>query len=186
MRHLAYFCLLLSLNLFIAACSSNSEQDKPGKTPTMSATEKKHLAAWEDLSANAKKILGSYKGIVRERNWGDAISTLKEPFDKSENQPSDGISFTQYLDDTDLNFVDISYLGQADKLQQIKLDIFLEDAKDVRDLKTELTQFFETKHGNKSGTGKKLAWEQNKTRIILEDVSTSKDPGLQITFTQLP
>ena len=186
MRFYFTFFSILSINLFFLSCTSSNENEKASTNVSISAEEKRKLENWESLSGTAKKILGSYNGVVRERTWGDDLSQLKEPFEKSESQPSNGISFTQYLDNTDLNFVDISYLGEENKLKEVKLDVFLENASEVEDLKAELSMYWFNEMGKNKQSDKKQIWEKNKTRIVLEDVSTSKDPGLQISFKQLP
>lgn len=186
MRVFFVFCYILSLNLVFLSCTSSNEKEKVENNTQISEAEKKQIENWNQLSVTAKKILGSYKGIVRERNWGEVINQMQEPFEKSESQPANGVSFTQYLDQTDLNFVDISYLGSNGKLDEIRLDIFLENASEVADLKQELADYWSKNNGNNQKIGKKYTWEKEKTRIILEDVSTSKDPGLQITFSELP
>ena len=182
---LRHFVFLLS-SIFVFSCSSSNESDKPENEQGATIEVQQQMKAWDELSPLGQKILGTYKGIIRDKYWGQSFDSIKEPHEKSENQPENGISFTQYLDDTDLNFVDISYLGTNRKLTDIKFDIFLENASDVKDLNNEIKGFLDVKYGKSKSMGKQTLWSKEKTRIVLEDVSTSKDPGLQLLFTQQP
>lgn len=183
---LKYF-IFLWVALLFSACSSSNESDKPYKEAEISAAEKLQIEAWDDLSPIAQKILGSYKGIIRDKTWGQEIETIQESLEKSENQPTNGVSFTNYLDESDLNFVDISYTGNEGKLNAIKFDVFLEETADVRSLKTELVTFLNKKFSKpRNSNVLKTIWRNEKTQIILEDVSTSKDPGLQLIFSEQP
>ncbi|MEY4383618.1 MAG: hypothetical protein RI995_1160 [Bacteroidota bacterium] len=176
--------LFLSYTWVISSCSSSNESGTPAKNAQVSELVQKQIEAWEKLSPIAQKTLGSFEGVIRNRNWGDPIDAIQEKLDKSENQPSNGVSYTQYLDDTDLNFVDISYTGANQQLTVITFDIFLENPDEVNALKEELESFLSVKFGKNSTYGKKINWENEKTRIDLEDVSTSKDPGLQLVFSK--
>jgi len=178
--------VLICIAVLLSACSSSNESDKPYKESSISAEEKLQIEAWEELSPITQKILGSYKGIIRDKIWGQAMNTIKESLEKSENQPADGVSFTYYLDDTDLNFVDISYTGKEGKLNAIKFDVFLENASEVNSLKNEMKEFLGVKYGVFKEVNEKITWGNEKTQIVLEDVSTSKDPGLQLIFTEKP
>lgn len=179
--------VFLCIVVILSACSSSNESDKPYKETEISAAEKLQIEAWSELSPTAQKILGSYKGIVRNKTWGQEMTTIKESLEKSENQPADGVSFTYYLDDTDLNFVDISYTGKNGRLNAIKFDVFLEETNDVSSLKAELVSFLNKKFSKSTEIDpQKVTWKYEKTQIVLEDVSTSKDPGLQLIFTEKP
>lgn len=179
--------VFLCVAVLFSACSSSNESDKPYKETEISAAEKLQIEAWNDLSPMAQKILGSYKGIIRDKSWGQQIETIQESLEKSENQPDNGVSFTNYLDDSDLNFVDISYTGKEGRLNAIKFDVFLEEKAEVSSLKTELVTFLNKKFSKpKDINALKTSWSYEKTQIVLEDVSTSKDPGLQLIFTEKP
>ncbi len=175
-----------AITILMVACSSANESNKPNVEAQLSAQEQKQLDAWNELSPAAKKILGNYHGLVRNITWEQTITTIQEPLEKAENQPNNGVSFTQYLDETDLNFVDITYKGKEDALSDIILDVFLEDSQEVQALKNELLTFLSIKFGKSQIAGKRITWNYGKTRINLEDVSTSKDPGLQLHFEKLP
>ncbi|MEY2793155.1 MAG: hypothetical protein RJA76_1147 [Bacteroidota bacterium] len=183
LRRLFYLLFLTSLHL---ACSSGNESDKPQEGEEISVEIKRQIEAWDQLSPIAQKIIGTHEGIVRGKVWGQDMESINEPLEKSENQPSNGVSFTQYLDNTDLNFVDISYLGENGKLSDIIFDIFLEDSNEVGKLKQELRGFLKVKFGEPRISNNKETWKYEKSRIILEDVSTSKDPGLQMVFRNNP
>jgi hypothetical protein len=84
----------------------------------------------------------SPKGLIRGVDWGLSLNDLKETVELSEVQPSQGKSYTQYLDDSDLNFVDITYLQrEGQSIHEISLDIFLENKEDVTELIKELSEF---------------------------------------------
>lgn len=176
MKSYIYYFAFFLIALVLISCSTTSESEKPLNAAVVSEEVKLQMEAWNQLSPIAQKILGSFKGVIREKYWGQELNSINELVEKSENQPSNGVSFTQYLDDTDLNFVDISYLGKEGKLTEIRFDIFLENAEEVKSLQNELTAFLKVKNTKSN----------EKTRIVLEDVSTSKDPGLQLVFSQKP
>jgi hypothetical protein len=104
----------------------------------------------------------------------------------SEVQPNQGRSYTQYLDDSDVNFVDITYLTNSDgKILQITLDIFLDEREEVGELMLELRSYFDVKLGKSQSNNNKTQWLENKnTQVVLENVSSSKDPGIKILFSR--
>jgi hypothetical protein len=174
--------IFLLVGMVFVSCSTSSESEKSSNSIVLTEKQKVQMAAWEELSPTARKILGSYQGIVRDKKWGQLLDSIHENLDKSESQPVNGVSFTQYLDQSDLNFVDISYVGSNGKLAEIKFDIFLEEGDEVKSLINELKSYLTILNGNAESSQSKITWKNEKTRIILEDVSTSKDPGLQLLF----
>ncbi|MHA8051406.1 hypothetical protein V7S79_09815 [Aquirufa sp. ROCK-SH2] len=170
----------------INACSQSDKKADKVLSPE-ELTRIKEQQAWESSSNLVKNITHSSKGLIRGVSWGQSLTNLKETVELSEVQPSQGKSFTQYLDDSDLNFVDITYL-QNDKqlIHEITLDIFLEDKKEVTQLITDLKDYFNLKFGESNRSGSKVIWSNYKnTRIDLEDVSTSKDPGIKVIFKKV-
>ena len=83
-----------------------------------------------------------------------------------------------------MNFVDISYLPNAQgQLSEIDLDIYVEENAQVSELQKGIKEYFDVKFGASNTTGKKTTWNQNKnTQVEMEDVSTSKDPGIKIVL----
>jgi len=144
--------------------------------------------AWEESSDFVKKITMSPKGLIRGVDWGLSLNDLKETVELSEVQPNQGKSYTQYLDDSDLNFVDITYLQrEGQSIHEISLDIFLENKEDVTELIKELSDFLNLKFGKSNVLGSKVIWSKYKnTQIQLEDVSTSKDLGIKVVFKKVP
>ncbi len=170
-------------------CMSCSQSDKQAEK-SLSANELaliEQQKAWEKSSDLVKKITHSSKGLIRGVHWGQSLSDIKETVELSEVQPNQGKSFTQYLDDSDLNFVDITYLhGEGQLINEITLDIFLEEREDVTQLITDLTEYFNVKFGKSLVKGVKINWTSYKnTQIQLEDVSTSKDPGIKVVFKKV-
>jgi hypothetical protein len=176
-----YFIFFL---FFTFSCQNTEKSSKNA----LSKEEQEIIAQqqiWDSNSSLFKNITISSQGIVRKFNWGQKIDQIKESVELSEVQPSNGKSYTQYLDETDLNFVDISYLASENGMvSSVVLDIFLEDQKEVQQLKIEFKKHLDAKFGVSQPLKNKMNWLKDKnTQIILEDVSTSKDPGIKLVFS---
>lgn len=180
------FQFFLIAFFMINACSQSDKKADKVLSPE-ELTRIKEQEAWDSSSDLVKKITNSSEGLIRGVSWSQNLDNLKETVELSEVQPSQGKSFTQYLDDSDLNFVDITYLQGNDRLiHEITLDIFLEDKKEVAQLITDLKDYFNLKFGESKRSGSKVIWDNYKnTRIDLEDVSTSKDPGIKVIFKKV-
>ena len=175
------------LSIYLMSCSSSSEKVDSATEIKLSPTDQKIKDAWDELSPTSQKILGSFVGIIRDKNWGDSIDKISENLEKSESQPENGISYSLYFDDTDLNFVDISYLGQSGKLNQIIFDVYLEEPSEVKKIKEEVARFLTNKYGSFEQKDSEFIWDKNqKTRIKFTDMSTAKDPGLKLEFIEKP
>jgi len=175
------------LSIYLISCSSSSEKEDSATEIKLSPTDQKIKDAWDELSPTSQKILGSFVGIIRDKNWGDSIDKISENLEKSESQPDNGISYSLYFDDTDLNFVDISYLGQSGKLNQIIFDVYLEEPSEVKKIKEEVARFLTNKYGSFEQKDSEFIWDKNqKTRIKFTDMSTAKDPGLKLEFIEKP
>jgi len=175
------------LSIYLISCSSSSEKVDSATEIKISPTDQKIKDAWDELSPTSQKILGSFVGIIRDKNWGDSIDKISENLEKSESQPDNGISYSLYFDDTDLNFVDISYLGQSGKLNQIIFDVYLEEPSEVKKIKEEVARFLTNKYGSFEQKDSEFIWDKNqKTRIKFTDMSTAKDPGLKLEFIEKP
>ena len=177
---------ILTTTLVFFSCNSSQEN---AENTTSSTTEIDPMAlnAWEKSGDIVQKITLSSKGIVRNQDWGISIDSLNEKLELAENQPSNGKSYTLYFDDSDLNFTDITYLSDKDQqLNEIDFDIFVETKSQVDDLKEKFRSYLQVKFGDAKIEGKKIIWEKNKnTRIVLDDVSTTKDPGIKLVFFKI-
>lgn len=177
-------CLVLLLGMAtLHGCQQKTEEKSP--TPEELQAQKQDQA-WERAPFLVKEVLKSAKGDARGYVWGQALSEIKEPLDLSELQPNQGISYTLFLDDSDLNFVDIGYHANAQgQLEGLVMDIFLAQRAQVNELKAGLEAYFDTLIGVAKKSQGGMVWENKKTRITLVDVSTSKDPGLKLEFQSL-
>ena len=175
--------LILTSTLVFFSCNSSQENGKEGASNT-SEIEQRVLNAWEQSGDLVQKITLSSKGVVRNQAWGISIDSLQEKLELAENQPASGKSYTLYFDDSDLNFTDISYLGDdQQKLTEIDFDIFVETKSQVEELKAKFTTYLQVKFGAYKTEGTKIIWEKDKnTMVILQDVSTVKDPGIKLVF----
>ena len=174
-------------SIYLMSCSNTSEKVNSDTEIKLSAGDLKLRDAWEKLSPTSQKILGSFVGIIRDKNWGESLNKITENLEKSETQPNEGVSYSLYFDETDLNFVDISYIGQSGKLNQIIFDIYLEEPSEVQKIKDEFITFLTCKYGQNEKKDLELIWDKNqKTRIQLTDMSTEKDPGLKLEFVEKP
>jgi hypothetical protein len=177
--------LILTSTLVFFSCNSSQENGKEGASNT-SEIEQRVLNAWEQSGDMVQKITVSSKGVVRNQAWGISIDSLQEKLELAENQPANGKSYTLYFDDSDLNFTDISYLSDSQqKLTEIDFDIFVETKSQVEDLKEKFTTYLQVKFGASKTEGNKIIWEKDKnTQVILQDVSTDKDPGIKLVFSR--
>ncbi len=177
--------LILTSTLVFFSCNSSQENGKEGASNT-SEIDQRVLNAWEQSGDLVQKITLSSKGVVRNQAWGISIDSLQEKLELAENQLSSGKSYTLYFDDSDLNFTDISYLGDdQQKLTEIDFDIFVETKSQVEELKAKFTTYLQVKFGAYKTEGTKIIWEKDKnTMVILQDVSTVKDPGIKLVFSR--
>jgi len=184
----SYLCILIFLGSFVCLFVSCNNSNTDSEKSLNSLEQKKALEekSWDLSSELFKKITKSSSGIIRGVNWGQDLRDIKEVVEVSEVQPDQGKSFTQFLDDSDLNFVDITYQTNSDqKITQITLDVFLDERKEVGDLLQEFKNYFDVKFGKNQIADNKYQWMRNKnTQVTLEDVSTSKDPGIKLVFSK--
>ena len=177
--------LVFTSTLVFFSCNSTQENGKNGTSNT-SELDQITLNAWEKSGDLVQKITLSSKGVIRNKVWGISIDSLQEKLELAENQPANGKSYTLYFDDSDLNFTDISYLSDSQqKLTEIDFDIFVETKSQVEDLKEKFTTYLQVKFGASKTEGNKIIWEKDKnTQVILQDVSTDKDPGIKLVFSR--
>lgn len=178
--------LILTSTLVFFSCNSSQENEK-NKALNVSEADQMALNAWRKSGDMVQKITLSSKEIVRNHTWGIPIDSLQEKLELAENQPFNGKSYTLYFDDSDLNFTDISYLSDKQhQLTEIDFDIFVETKSQVDELKEKFTSYLQVKFGDAKIEGKKIIWEKDKnTRVVLDDVSTAKDPGIKLVFLKI-
>jgi hypothetical protein len=160
--------------------SSNHDEYLNGKAADQTQSQK----FWNSASNTLKKITLSDSEVVRNVKWLQPLNSLNEKIELSETQPKSGKSYSLYLDDSDLNFVDVVYItNKNNQINKIVFDVYVEDELNTIKLLTEFEQYFSVKHGKKTTQGLVSIWEsKNKSRIQLEDVSTSKDPGIKLIY----
>ena len=176
---LVSFIFLSSVGVILHSCT----QEKQSETKE-SAQNEAIQTAWNDSGEWVQKLTLSPDKIVRNAIWGQDLGSVNDSLELAESQPEKGKSYTLYFDDTDLNFSDISYLpNEQNKLDEIIFDIFVESSEDVQPLIDQWKKYLDAKFGPSETKGKSILWTKNKnTRINLENVSTSKDPGIKISF----
>lgn len=176
---LVSFIFLSSVGVILYSCS----QEKQSETKENAQTEAIQTA-WEDSGEWVQKLTLSPDKIVRNANWGQDFGSVNDSLELAESQPEKGKSYTLYFDESDLNFSDISYIpNEQNKLHEIVFDIFVESSEDVQPLIDQWKKYLDAKFGPSEANGKNVLWTKNKnTRINLENVSTSKDPGIKISF----
>jgi hypothetical protein len=176
---LVSFIFLSCVGVILHSCT----QEKQSETKE-SAQKEAIQTAWEDSGEWVQKLTLSPDKIVRNVIWGQDFGSVNDSLELAESQPEIGKSYTLYFDDTDLNFSDISYIpNEQNTLQEIVFDIFVESSEDVQPLIDQWKKYLDAKFGPSETKGKSILWTKNKnTRINLENVSTSKDPGIKISF----
>lgn len=175
------------LCLFLNACNQESSTSENANLGS-SAEQMKIAAAWNSSSDWVKQITQSDSLVIRNKHWGMDFNQVNESLELAESQPNLGKSFSLYFDDSDLNFVDITYLPNNEgKLAEIDLDVYVEEPSQVKELQKNIKDYFDVKFGSSVTQGKKISWSKNKnTQVELEDVSTSKDPGIKIILKAKP
>lgn len=177
-----YFLLFLAA---ISLYSCNNDSSSAENEQIIGAPEQiKIKESWNASHEWVKQMTLSDSLIVRNKSWGIDINQIKESVEMAESQPKSGKSYSLYFDDSDLNFVDITYMAnEQGKLNEIDLDIYVEENAQVSELQKSVKEYFDVKFGVSKSTGKKTTWTQNKnTQVEMEDVSTAKDPGIKIVL----
>ena len=180
----AYFALLLSVLGQISCQDKKQTTDSGVLTSTDSTSQINNL---ESYSPTLIAILKTNAGMVRGLSIGDEMSAIVESAPLSETQPDNGKSYTEYFDDTDLNFADILYVNGSDnKIEAISVDIFIEKQVAVDSLMSELKGYFDKKYGQGKGISKMTVWQLagGNNELMLQNVSTAKDPGWKIIFAK--
>lgn len=136
-----------------------------------------------------QSILKNEDGMARGVTIGDKFDAIQETTLPSETQPDNGRSYTEYFDNTDLNFADILYTKDSDnKVSEISIDVYIEKQVTVDSLISEFKSYFEKKYGKGVEQEKATTWDlsEGKNTLILQNVSTQKDPGFKIVFSIKP
>ena len=187
LRLLKIRSLICVMAMLFIACESRSKKTE-GNSTEISASDPKTQEVWSNSGAILQKITLSPTRIIRNVAWGQALESLEEKLELSENQPTTGKSYTLYLDSSDLNFADITYVvDEKNKIKEIDVDVFLEENNQVKDLIKQFQDYLTAKMGPFKKEGNQNQWGPNQnTQVTLEDVSTTKDPGIKLIFKQVP
>lgn len=167
----------------MTGCNQDKGQGEEANGSKISQTESQKY--WSSASKTFQKITLSDTAVVRNIRWLQSLSSLNEKIELSESQPTNGKSYSLYLDDSDLNFVDIVYLtNNQNQIIQVVFDIYVEDKSEANKLLGEFEQYFSVKFGHKKTVEKGSTWvSKDKTNIRIENVSTPKDPGIKLTYS---
>ena len=180
----AYFALLL---LALAQISCQDKKQTAESDATVSVDSTSQVNNLDSYSPTLNAILKTNAGMVRGLSIGDEMSAIVESAPLSENQPGNGKSYTEYFDDTDLNFADVLYINDSEnKINAISVDIFIEKQVVVDSLMSEFKGYFDKKYGQGKGISKMMVWKLagGNNELMLQNVSTAKDPGLKIIFAK--
>ncbi len=180
----AYFALLL---LVMSQISCQDKKQSSETTAAVAVDSTSNVLSLENYSPAFKAILKTDAGMVRGLSIGDEMNVILESAPLSETQPDNGKSYTEYFDDTDLNFADILYVNDSEnKISAISVDIFIEKQTAVDSLMSEFKGYFDKKYGQGKGISKMAVWKLAGTdnELMLQNVSTAKDPGLKIIFAK--
>lgn len=169
--------------LQLMACQEKKESTQTDSN--ISTNAKDGSSALENYSTIFQAILKTEKGMARGVKIGDNIDAIKETTLPSETPAENGKSFTEYFDDTDLNFADILYVRSPDNtVATIAIDVYIERQTAVDSLMNEFKGYFETKYGKAVVKDKSVIWQlaDGKNNLLIQNVSTEKDPGFKIVF----
>lgn len=179
------FCLgLLTLGL-VVACNDSSKSSSE-KEAYRSSLDNSDVALGHQTTlfqTILKRDSGMARGISLGEIFADAVK--KETATPAEVREVNQKNFTEHFDETDLNFVDITYTGDSEnKVSTINLDVYIEKQAIVDSLFNEFGNYFIKKYGVGVSENKKIFWTlPNNNRLQLENVSTQKDPGFKILFS---
>ncbi len=180
----AYFALLLFVFVQIS-CQDKQQTTESDAVITSDSTSQ--MNTLDDYSSTFKAILKTDAGMVRGLSIGDEMNVVLESAPLSETQPTNGKSYTEYFDDTDLNFADVLYVNDSEnKISAISVDVFIEKQVAVDSLMSEFKGYFDKKYGQGKGISKMTVWKLagGNNELMLQNVSTAKDPGLKIIFAK--
>ena len=182
-KYYVYLTLIFASLILISCGDKKQESQTEIAAPADSSVRKVSV---ENYSMIFKQILKSDVGMARGVSIGDKMETLQETILPSETQPNNGKSFTVYFDDSDINFADILYVKDAEnKVGAISIDIFIENKVQVDNLMKEFVDFFNKKYGTGKGISKMMTWQMpDGNNLMVQDVSTEKDPGLKVVFAK--
>ncbi len=180
-----YVYLILFFTSTILMSCGDKKQESQTETIASADSSVKNTSI-EGYSVMFKNILKSDVGMARGVSIGDKIETIQETVLPSETQPENGKSFTAYFDGSDLNFADILYVKDAEnKVGAISIDIFIENKVEVDSLMNEFVGYFDNKYGKGKGISKMMTWQMpDGNNLVVQNVSTEKDPGLKIIFAK--
>ena len=179
----AYFALLF----LVLSQMSCQDKKKSSEITSVAGDSTLKVLTLENYSNAFKAILKTDAGMVRGLSIGDEMNSIVESAPFSETQPNYGKSYTEYFDDTDLNFADVLYVNDVkNKIGAISIDIFIEKQVAVDSLMNEFKGYFNKKYGQGKGISKMMVWKLTGTNneLMLQNVSTAKDPGLKIIFAK--
>lgn len=179
----AYFALLL----LVISQLSCQDKKQSSETTSVAVDSTLKVPSLENRSSTFQAILKTDAGMVRGLSIGDEMNSIVESAPLSETQPDNGKSYTEYFDDTDLNFADILYVNDSEnKIGAISVDVFIEKQAAVDSLMNEFKGYFDKKYGQGKGISKMTVWKLAGTNdeLMLQNVSTAKDPGLKIIFAK--
>lgn len=179
----AYFALLL----LVISQLSCQDKKQSSETTSVAVDSTLKVPSLENRSSTFQAILKTDAGMVRGLSIGDEMNSIVESAPLSETQPDNGKSYTEYFDDTDLNFADILYVNDSEnKIGAISVDVFIGKQAAVDSLMNEFKGYFDKKYGQGKGISKMRVWKLAGTNdeLMLQNVSTAKDPGLKIIFAK--
>ncbi len=170
--------------LLCAACGSESGQERTTAVDSSQAeTSLEPPAALAQYSPKFRQIVRNPDGVVRGISVGDKLDEVQQ---QEQSAPSeDSTNYVVYnvkLGNDEETDVFYYYSPDNNTVQNIKLDVYLNDAQSVDSLMQEFNRYFTDKYGQPvTREPKTLAWQDGqKTRIILKDVGIPQAPGLQV------
>ena len=184
MKKYYVYLTFIFASLILASCGDKKQESRTETIALADSSIRK--VSIENYSMIFKQILKSDAGMARGVSIGDKIETLQETILPSETQSNNGKSFTVYFDGSDLNFADILYVKNTEnKVEAIAIDIFIENKVEVDSLMKEFVDFFDKKYGTGKGISKMMTWRMpDGNNLMVQDVSTEKDPGLKVVFAK--
>ncbi len=140
-------------------------------------------AALAQYSPKFQQIVRTPDGVVRGVSVGDGLDEVKQQERSAPSEDSTNcVVYNVKLGNDEETDVFYYYSPDNNTVQNIKLDVYLNDAQSVDSLMQEFNRYFTDKYGQPvTREPKMLAWQDGpKTRIVLKDVGIPQAPGLQV------
>jgi hypothetical protein len=180
-------CFTLFIAFLTSCTTEKSTENKDSTIANQPINERNEVEMINIKSDVVQAILLDGNNKERLNNLGLDIQKISASEELTVEETSNNyISFSQYFNDSETEFVDIQYFHANSVVTGINFEIFLDEANSVERLFADLEVYFNIKF-NKKGvkSNNQVAWQTaDNTIVTLKDVSLKLAPGLELRFAQ--